>query len=286
MNDKNSVDIPVLVAEREPPLQSQGRTNKNKPAHVSESSSTSIWIVLLILILFVIALVGGYFLNKQQQVITSLTVKNSELSTQIQSLNNSLSASDTNKLSSDAEVRSQLALYDSEIRKLWDVSNKRNKEWIKENQSQLAQLTTQLEALAPIQENQKELVTSLQQVQNQQTKIQESLKEIDSLDAQLASSNATANQSLQQSADQLIGLSIAQEAIQDKQEEFDSQLSEFLLQMADVSQAIDAIDQHRVKLSADIAELRASQSPSIVNEPQENQQSNDNTLDIIDPNEF
>ena len=58
-----------------------------------------------------------------------------------------ISAADANISQNDSAFRSELKVVNSEIRKLWDVSNKRNRAWINENKESVEAGNKKLESV-------------------------------------------------------------------------------------------------------------------------------------------
>ena len=76
----------------------------------------------------------------QQRTIDDMRVELNETTTGVNKLQTRLQQTDDLVSTSGEDTDSQIALWESEIRKLWDVSNVRNKRWIEDNQTAIAQL--------------------------------------------------------------------------------------------------------------------------------------------------
>ena len=63
-----------------------------------------------------------------------------EMGKRINSLESALSITDESLNQSDSQLKQELGNWQHEIRKLWDVSNKRNKKWIKDNEKSIQNL--------------------------------------------------------------------------------------------------------------------------------------------------
>ena len=145
---------------------------------VAKSSGSSAWLTALVLVLVVaVAAVSFWQIFRQQATINQLQAELGEASQYINQsklvtarLEGSLSETEANVAQSGSQLASRLNAMDSEIRKLWDVSNKRNIELIKESQSKITALeaaNTKLQARLQTSEQvvgeQKSRADSLQQ---------------------------------------------------------------------------------------------------------------------------
>jgi len=145
---------------------------------VAQSSGSSAWLTALVLVLVVaVAAVSFWQIFRQQATINQLQAELGEASQYINQsklvtarLEGSLSETEANVAQSGSQLASRLNAMDSEIRKLWDVSNKRNIELIKESQSKITALeaaNTKLQARLQTSEQvvgeQKSRADSLQQ---------------------------------------------------------------------------------------------------------------------------
>ena len=65
----------------------------------------------------------------------------------IAQLESRLRMTDETMTVSENDTKKQINFWESEIRKLWAVSNERNKEWIKKNEASLSKMATVLESL-------------------------------------------------------------------------------------------------------------------------------------------
>lgn len=116
-----------------------GRPGRRRPAGGGQGP----WVIATVL-LGICLLLGGAWLWRElagmrAQLDASLQASQQKLG----NLESQLSATDESLSQSSGKVRETLQLHDSEIRKLWDVSNKRNRDWIQENQAAIRKLDAQ-----------------------------------------------------------------------------------------------------------------------------------------------
>ena len=82
---------------------------------------------------------AGWFIAHQQQQLADAQGKLTEADARLRTLEERLRLTDAAMTESGQDTNEQLNFWESEIRKLWDVSNKRNKGWIEENQKALSE---------------------------------------------------------------------------------------------------------------------------------------------------
>ncbi len=99
--------------------------------------SSALLSVALVALLVAIA-GGGWFLVTQHEELRSTKSTLEEASRRIAALEERSRLTDESLSLSEEGTNEQLTFWESEIRKLWDVSNKRNKAWIEGNQAAIA----------------------------------------------------------------------------------------------------------------------------------------------------
>ena len=92
---------------------------------------------ILCIVLFAAAGVGGWQFYLLQQSLVNTQAELKATQNKLNKITGDVSAADANISQSDSVFRSELKVVNSEIRKLWDVSNKRNREWIEENKESI-----------------------------------------------------------------------------------------------------------------------------------------------------
>ena len=103
-----------------------------------------LWFALLFLLLVAVAAGGYWQLMQLQQTLQNTRQQLQVTREQLSQVTGQVSKTGENITTSDLILRSELKEMNSEIRKLWDVSNKRNRQWITENKEKLAQSTKRL----------------------------------------------------------------------------------------------------------------------------------------------
>ncbi len=79
--------------------------------------------------------IGGWFVFNQQQELLASERERAETEKRLGHLEARQRATDENMSETGEDTNEQLTFWESEIRKVWDVANKRNKKWIQDNQA-------------------------------------------------------------------------------------------------------------------------------------------------------
>ncbi|XOV84352.1 MAG: hypothetical protein ACFHXK_04395 [bacterium] len=90
---------------------------------------------------------AGWFIANQQQLIKEEQAKTADANTRLERLESRLSATDSALSQEGDATKEQISLWESEIRKLWAVSNERNKKWIEDNQKAIQALTGSINSM-------------------------------------------------------------------------------------------------------------------------------------------
>ncbi len=137
------------------------RTNVTRTDKVTPSSSVSLTrgaqlaLVFVFVMVLLVAGFGFWQVSSQQDTIQTmeqqldqarLYISQSKLITA--RLEGQINQTDATMAQSGNELARELKFLDSEVRKLWDVTNKRNKQWIQDNQQAIETLQTSLKANA------------------------------------------------------------------------------------------------------------------------------------------
>ena len=89
---------------------------------------------------------SGYFLASQQQALAEAEAARAQAEARLARIEDQLSLTGQALSETENETQSQINFWESEIRKLWDVTNKRNRAWIEENQAAVKRLKSDLES--------------------------------------------------------------------------------------------------------------------------------------------
>ncbi|UTW46401.1 hypothetical protein KFE80_05845 [bacterium SCSIO 12696] len=220
------------------------RQPKSRPApaksnHQPEKhSGGGIWKVLVV-VLFLAALAGGWYGWQQHQQVASLQSSFDELTARLASTDDSLSKSGDALLLKIKEQNQTLEKHWSEIRKLWGVSNDRNKKKIEKNQKDIAVHSNRLAKID-------KATAGLDKAVKQSDL---NTKQIASINGTLLSSNVdmeTLQQQLQQAVQQFNSM---ESSFKTWQQQVNGRLNQ-------TDEAIDSIDAYRRQINQELLQLR------------------------------
>lgn len=99
------------------------------------SGGTNAAVSAILTMLCVALAAGGWFLFTQQRELRESNRQLADAIGRIVALEERLRMTDETLSESDAATDDKLSFWETEIRKVWDLANKRNKGWIEENRS-------------------------------------------------------------------------------------------------------------------------------------------------------
>lgn len=252
------------------------RMQKPEPSRATEKSrsgSGAGWLAgLLVLVL------GGavVYLALQQystlQLIASYEERLDLADDRIVSLERSLTQTDEsvamNGTAINAQfqaIKSETDLQMSEIRKLWDVANKRNREWIEENQAalidqsetlaalndQLATVDASLESFSAGQNRDAEALEDLTtQLANERIVLSDIGQSIDSVRSDVDTMQQELGSIMDSDLEaQLISLTLTQENLLAEQGELADGVSDSTADIAEIREILEAVDASRLETS-------------------------------------
>lgn len=188
----------------------------------------------LILMLVVAGLgVGGWFVFNQQSLLTEARGAQQSAEDRLAVLEDRLRATDEVMSDTGEDTKEKLGYWESEIRKVWDIANKRNRGWIEENQALLA---THKSSLAEIASGLAVLKTDLSSQGDNVADVEKRLETLDELAAKVE------------------GITAGQDKLAKNIASIDtSKLTERVLRN---EQAVAAIDAYRVQLNRRLTDLQ------------------------------
>ena len=125
-----------------------GGSGRRRPASGSSAGGGRMLGTNLILAVLVAGLVvAGWFIANQHQLLTAEKKALDAAESRIALMEERLRMTDETLIDSEKDTEEQIGFWESEIRKLWAVSNERNRKWIKDNEAALAKLTKTLTAI-------------------------------------------------------------------------------------------------------------------------------------------
>lgn len=223
-------------------------TATKKPA---ATDGSSIWMAATGFLMVLVLVLGTWFfrqLSSLQAVVDNRLEQSTE---QLGSLASQLSATDESVTQSSGQVRETLATHDSEIRKLWDVANKRNRDWIQKNQADIAQLNRQRGELNKAIESLKAELATVKKSTDQMTLARNQLQTQIGVQAETVKQLETRVATQQKQVEALNKLLPAMQSLA----RVDGAGGGLANRLAEIESAINAIDAHRRQVNVRLDRL-------------------------------
>ena len=202
----------------------------------SDGSSFSNRIFSVILLLGLAA--AGWFLFVQQEELGEERGRLDQANQRLMVLEERLSATDNAMMQEGQDTKEQIGFWQDEIRKLWAVSNERNKKWIKDNERSINKITASIDGV----------VASTRNIQAAVDRHESAFEQQQGIIDQLASLELQLQQIVRSQRD-----------LVDKVNKVNASFSQIRGDLSgkvnDNVEAIESIDAYRVTLNAKIREL-------------------------------
>jgi septal ring factor EnvC (AmiA/AmiB activator) len=215
------------------------------------TDGSSIWMAATGFLMVLVLVLGTWFfrqLSSLQAVVDNRLEQSTE---QLGSLASQLSATDESVTQSSGQVRETLATHDSEIRKLWDVANKRNRDWIQKNQADIAQLNRQRGELNKAIESLKAELATLKKSTDQMTVAKNQLQTQIGVQAETVKQLETRAATQQKQVEALNKLLPAMQSLA----RVDGAGGGLANRLTEIESAINAIDAHRRQVNVRLDRL-------------------------------
>ncbi|WP_257280449.1 MULTISPECIES: hypothetical protein [unclassified Endozoicomonas] len=245
--DKAINDIPDFsIAADERPGRRKAAATDGKPTvkkGSSPSGKSGNGLAWLTMVMIIVLGAGGVWQFKQvQQELADTRQALKATQEKLSTVTGEVTATGQNLDQSGSALRSELEVVSSEIRKLWDVSNKRNRQWILINKDNVVKALKEAE----------EAGKTADKVSRQLSALQKSTREMDRLMKAISSEQVA-----------------AQGVMTDSLEKFEKQFAEMKKQVADQKtlqaelirkvedqqQAVKAVDSFRVQVNRKLQQL-------------------------------
>ncbi|MFK7912796.1 MAG: hypothetical protein AB8B93_02680 [Pseudomonadales bacterium] len=201
-------------------------------------SGSSIGVNLILVILLAGLMVAGWFVANQQQMLTAEQQAREAAEARIALMEDRLRMTDETLTESGSETKSELGRWESEIRKLWAVSNERNKGWIEGNQ---AALKKQSGTLSSITKSQSDLGTQI-------SALRTALEAQGDLRGDLATTSKQLDQMVKTQRELVDKVNAARQSVASLQSGLANRVTEN-------EQAVSSMDAYRLQVNNRIAEL-------------------------------
>lgn len=119
-------------------------TGRRRTGASSAGGSKSLGVNLILAMLVAGVVIAGWFIANQHQLLTAEKRALDAAEDRIAQLEERLRMTDETMIEGGKDTEKQIGFWESEIRKLWAVSNDRNKKWIEDNRAGIAELKKSL----------------------------------------------------------------------------------------------------------------------------------------------
>lgn len=146
--DRNDDGLPSIAPSRDD-IETRRTSRRGDPVTTRSapaSSGPGIMISLVLALLLAGLTACGWFLVTQNEALVEARAERAEAEARLARIEDQLSITGQALSETETQTQTQIEFWESEIRKLWDVTNKRNRIWIEENQAAVKKLQTGLDA--------------------------------------------------------------------------------------------------------------------------------------------
>ena len=204
----------------------------------TEREGGTIGLNLILAVLVAGLVVAGWFIANQHQLLVEEAQALEDAKGRIAVLEDRLRVTDEALTETGQTTNEQINFWESEIRKLWGVTNDRNKKWIKDNQAALAKLSKSLSALEI---GDKEVKATLGRHESAFAQQQSMIDQLTSIEMQM-------QQVLRSQRDLVDKVNSAQQSVAGIQSGLTGRVREN-------EQAVAAIDAYRQQLNSRLADI-------------------------------
>lgn len=216
------------------PSDGRPRRSRGRP-----SRGTSAAVNFLIAIPIAGLVLAGWFIFAQQEQLRRADESLQDAQERLAKLESRLRLTDETLSESEADTNQQLTFWESEIRKLWDMGNKRNRGWIETNRANVQKLTA---SIASAEADLKTLKSTVARLDTSANRQQEIADQVTALDIRM-------QRLIQQQRDLVDKANSASQIASSLRASLEPQVKEN-------EEAIRAFDTHRAQINADIRDLR------------------------------
>lgn len=198
-------------------------------------SGGSLFTNLLIALLIAGLTACGWFILEQNEALASVGSTLERLDERLVRIEDRLQMTDQALSQTESQTQDQLAFWESEIRKLWDVSNKRNRGWIEDNRSAIGELQQSLASQRQ----------TLEALDAKASRLTEGLEQQEGMLAQLAQIDSRTSEMLTR-----------QRSIADRVNTLNSQQSSLDRRLQESEEGVAAMDSFRRDMVGRLARLQ------------------------------
>jgi uncharacterized protein YoxC len=190
MNDRNGDNLDGLpsMAPSRDDIETRRSSRRGDSAPARTAPATTGLVMNLVLAGLIAGLTAcGWFLVTLDESLDQARSERAAAEDRLARIEDRLSMTDQALDETESETQSQIDFWESEIRKLWDVTNKRNRDWIEENQKAVAGLRSKLDSQSQTLSEVRAQATDLQRSLGTQEEILEQLTVVDRHTSELRS---------------------------------------------------------------------------------------------------
>ena len=185
--------------------------------------------------------VAGWFIANQQRLLTEEQGRVAEADARIAALEDRLRMTDQVMSETGAETGEQLNFWESEIRKLWAVSNERNRTWIQDNQKLLKSHKTTIEALESTDKSLKSTVARHEKALGRQEEVADQLAAIELQLQRVLRGQRDLVDKVNAAAQTVAGVNSSVQEHEQAIAAIDSYRRQFNTRLVDIEQRLDAL---------------------------------------------
>lgn len=213
----------------------------SQPTATAKSGRGFVWFASLVLVLLIVACgwLGQQVLQLQEQLVSNNNALQLERS-RMESISAQVHETGSSFEETGNVLDEKFKFFDSEIRKLWDVSNKRNKSAIEKNSATVKSLSGSV----------KKSQQSLNALTGSQSEVKKSVAK---LNKQLAAENTALRATVDDQAEQILLMRSEMDLLQKR---FSNMPNDLATRVASNEEAVEAIDAGRRQLVARITQLQ------------------------------
>ena len=185
--------------------------------------------------------VAGWFIANQHRLLTEEQQRLAQADTRIEALEDRLRMTDQVMSETGAETGEQIDFWEAEIRKLWTISNERNKKWIHDNQKLLRSHKTTIQALESTDKSLKSTVARHEKALGRQDEVADQLASIELQLQRVLRGQRDLVDKVNAAAQTVAGMNSSVQEHEQAIAAIDSYRRQFNTRLVDIEQRLDAL---------------------------------------------
>lgn len=185
--------------------------------------------------------VAGWFITNQHRLLTEEQERLANANTRIEAMEERLRMTDQVMSETAGETDEQINFWESEIRKLWAVSNERNKRWIQDNQKLLRSQKATTDALEATDKSLKSTVARHENALSRQEDVADQLASIELQLQRVLRGQRDLVDKVNAAAQTVAGVNTSVQEHEQAIAAIDSYRRQFNTRLVDIEQRLDAL---------------------------------------------